>query len=73
MDKGHCAGDSENGRATRMIVKPGDKIKLYPEERTGQKAIGWKVEYLREYNVSDSTAPVHKIGVPTRRSPSSNW
>ena len=33
-----------------MIVKPGDKIKLYPEERTGQKAIGWKVEYLREYN-----------------------
>lgn len=50
----------KNGRATRMIVKPGDKIKLYPEERTGQKAIGWKVEYLREYNVSDSTAPVHK-------------
>ena len=49
-----------NGRATRMIVKPGDKIRLYPEERTGQKAIGWKVEYLREYNVSDSTAPVHK-------------
>ena len=40
----------KNGRATRMIVKPGDKIKLYPEERTGQKAIGWKVEYLREYN-----------------------
>ena len=50
----------KNGRATRMIVKPGDKIKLYPEERTGQKAIGWKVEYLREYNVSDSMAPVHK-------------
>ena len=50
----------KNGRATRMIVKPVDKIKLYPEERTGQKAIGWKVEYLREYNVSDSTAPVHK-------------
>lgn len=50
----------KNGRATRMIVKSGDKIKLYPEERTGQKAIGWKVEYLREYNVSDSTAPVHK-------------
>ncbi|MCI6399060.1 InlB B-repeat-containing protein [Lawsonibacter sp.] len=50
----------KNGRATRMIVKPGDKIKLYPEEKTGQKAIGWKVEYLREYNVSDSTAPVHK-------------
>ena len=40
----------KNGRATRMIVKPGDKIKLYPEERPGQKAIGWKVEYLREYN-----------------------
>ena len=50
----------KNGRATRMIVKPGDKIRLYPEERTDQKAIGWKVEYLREYNVSDSTAPVHK-------------
>ena len=33
----------KNGRATRMIVKPGDKIRLYPEERTGQKAIGWKV------------------------------
>ena len=33
-----------------MIVKPGDKIRLYPEERTNQKAIGWKVEYLREYN-----------------------
>ena len=49
-----------NGRATRMIVEPGDKIKLYPEERTGQKAIGWKVEYLREYNVSDSMASVHK-------------
>ena len=40
----------KNGRATRMIVKPGDKIRLYPEERNGQKAIGWKVEYLREYN-----------------------
>ena len=40
----------KNGRATRMIVKPGDKIRLYPEERTNQKAIGWKVEYLREYN-----------------------
>ena len=50
----------KNGRATRMIVKPGDKIRLYPEEKTGQKAIGWKVEYLREYNVSDSMAPVHK-------------
>ena len=48
----------KNGRATRMIVKPGDKIRLYPEERTGQKAIGWKVEYRREYNVSDSMAPV---------------
>ena len=43
----------KNGRATRMIVKPGDKIRLYPEERTGQKAIGWKVEYLREYNEYD--------------------
>ena len=50
----------KNGRATRMIVKPGDKIKLYPEERNGQKAIGWKVEYLREYNVSDSMTSVHK-------------
>ena len=50
----------KNGRATRMIVKPGDKIKLYPEERNGQKAIGWKVEYLREYNTSDSMAPVNK-------------
>ena len=50
----------KNGRATRMIVKPGDKIKLYPEERTGQKAIGWKVEYLREYNTSDGMAPVQK-------------
>ena len=50
----------KNGRATRMIVKPGDKIKLYPEERDGKKAIGWKVEYLREYNVSDSMAPVNK-------------
>lgn len=36
-----------------MIVKPGDKIRLYPEERTGQKAIGWKVEYRREYNEYD--------------------
>ncbi len=50
----------KNGRATRMIVKPGDKIKLYPEERDGQKAIGWKVEYLREYNTSDGMAPVNK-------------
>ena len=40
----------KNGRATRMIVEPSDKIRLYPEERDGQKAIGWKVEYLREYN-----------------------
>lgn len=40
----------KNGRATRMIVKPGDKIKLYPDDKAGQKAIGWKVEYLREYN-----------------------
>ena len=43
----------KNGRATRMIVKPGDKIRLYPEERTSQKAIGWKVEYRREYNEYD--------------------
>lgn len=47
-----------------MIVKPGDKIRLYPEERTGQKAIGWKVEYLREYNeydiISGTGLPVHK-------------
>ena len=50
----------KNGRATRMIVKPGDKIRLYPEERTGQKAIGWTVEYRREYNTSDGMAPVHK-------------
>ena len=50
----------KNGRATRMIVEPGDKIRLYPEERNGQKAIGWKVEYLREYNTSDSMAPVQK-------------
>ena len=33
-----------------MIVKPGNKIKLYPDDKAGQKAIGWKVEYLREYN-----------------------
>ena len=46
----------KNGRATRMIVKPGDKIKLYPEERDGQKAIGWKVEYLREYNDEPSVS-----------------
>ena len=46
----------KNGRATRMIVKPGDKIRLYPEEKTGQKAIGWKVEYLREYNDEPSVS-----------------
>ena len=40
----------KNGRATRMIVKPGNKIRLYPDDKAGQKAIGWKVEYLREYN-----------------------
>ena len=54
----------KNGWATRMIVKPGDKIRLYPEERNGQKAIGWKVEYLREYNeydlISGTGLPVHK-------------
>ena len=33
-----------------MIVKPGDKIRLYPDDKAGQKAIGWKVEYRREYN-----------------------
>ena len=56
----------KNGRATRMIVKPGDKIKLYPEERTGQKAIGWKVEYLREYNECDF---ISGTGLPV----SKNW
>ena len=54
----------KNGRATRMIVEPGNKIKLYPEEKTGQKAIGWKVEYLREYNeydiISGTGLPVNK-------------
>ena len=50
----------KNGRATRMIVKPGNMIKLYPDDKAGQKAIGWKVEYLREYNTSDSMASVHK-------------
>ena len=54
----------KNGRATRMIVKPGDKIKFYPEERDGQKAIGWKVEYRREYNeydlISGTRLPVTK-------------
>ena len=39
-----------NGRATRMIVEPGDKMKLFPDDKAGQKAVGWKVEYLREYN-----------------------
>ena len=56
----------KNGRATRMIVKPGDKIKLYPEERTGQKAIGWKVEYLREYNEYDI---ISGTGLPVTK----NW
>ena len=48
----------KNGRATRMIVKPGDMIKLYPEERTDpyQKAIGWKVEYRRDYNDRSSVS-----------------
>ena len=58
----------KNGRATRMIVKPGDKIKLYPEERTGQKAIGWKVEYLREYNDRDD---ILGTGQPIKKSWSS--
>ena len=56
----------KNGRATRMIVKPGDKIKLYPEERDGQKAIGWKVEYLREYNEYDI---ISGTGLPVTK----NW
>lgn len=56
----------KNGRATRMIVKPGDKIRLYPEERTGQKAIGWKVEYRREYNECDF---ISGTGLPV----SKNW
>ena len=60
----------KNGRATRMIVKPGDKIKLYPEERTDpdQKAIGWKVEYLREYNDRDD---ILGTGQPIKKSWSS--
>ena len=58
----------KNGRATRMIVKPGDKIRLYPEERTGQKAIGWKVEYLREYNDRDD---ILGTGQPVKKSWSS--
>ena len=56
----------KNGRATRMIVKPGDKIRLYPEERNGQKAIGWKVEYLREYNEYDI---ISGTGLPVTK----NW
>ena len=56
----------KNGRATRMIVKPGDKIKLYPEERDGQKAIGWKVEYRREYNEYDI---ISGTGLPVTK----NW
>ena len=54
----------KNGRATRMIVKPGDKIRLYPDDKAGQKAVGWKVEYLREYNeydiISGTGLPVNK-------------
>lgn len=56
----------KNGRATRMIVKPGDKIRLYPEERTSQKAIGWKVEYRREYNEYDI---ISGTGLPVTK----NW
>lgn len=56
----------KNGRATRMIVKPGDKIRLYPEERTDQKAIGWKVEYRREYNEYDI---ISGTGLPVTK----NW
>lgn len=59
----------KNGRATRMIVKPGDKIRLYPEERTGQKAIGWKVEYLREYNEYDI---ISGTGLPVTKNWSAN-
>ena len=50
----------KNGRATRMIVEPGDKIRLYPDDKAGKKAIGWEVEYLREYNTSDGKASVNK-------------
>ena len=56
----------KNGRATRMIVKPGDKIRLYPEERTDKKAIGWKVEYRREYNEYDI---ISGTGLPVTK----NW
>ena len=59
----------KNGRATRMIVKPGDKIRLYPEERTGQKAIGWKVEYRREYNEYDI---ISGTGLPVTKNWSAN-
>ena len=58
----------KNGRATRMIVKPGDKIKLYPDDKAGQKAIGWKVEYLREYNDRDD---ILGTGQPIKKSWSS--
>ena len=46
----------KNGRATRMIVKPSDKIRLYPDDKAGQKAIGWTVEYRREYNDGTSVS-----------------
>ena len=59
----------KNGRATRMIVKPGDKIRLYPEERTSQKAIGWKVEYRREYNEYDI---ISGTGLPVTKNWSAN-
>ncbi len=49
-DKDSALVTVTNGRATRMIVEPGDKMKLFPDDKAGQKAIGWKVEYLREYN-----------------------
>ena len=56
----------KNGRATRMIVKPGDKIRLYPDDKAGQKAIGWKVEYRREYNEYDL---ISGTGLPVTK----NW
>ena len=56
----------KNGRATRMIVEPGNKIKLYPDDKAGQKAVGWKVEYLREYNEYDI---ISGTGLPV----SKNW
>ena len=49
-DKDSALVTVTNGRATRMIVEPGDKMKLFPDDKAGQKTIGWKVEYLREYN-----------------------